>query len=54
MIKSKEFERVLNGLLNVAESDWDLERLEKALHEAQRKASDKRFKLRQQNFGKGE
>lgn len=53
MIKSKEFERTLEELVNAQNNEWDLERLERALTDARRKTSDKRFKLRQQNFGQG-
>lgn len=51
-IRSKEFEEILNRLVDGANSAWDLERLELALHEARAKVSNKRFKLKQTEFQK--
>ena len=51
-IKSKQFEAILEALVNEHDTEWDLERLERALEEAKAKASNKRFKLRQASWGK--
>lgn len=50
MIKSRYYDSVLDGLIDKAEREWDLERLETSLTEARHKVSDKRWKMKQREF----